>query len=224
MIIIGAGRIGTALYAASMTRSIPCTLVTREENWKAVERPPGDPIVLAVRNAHLPAILERIPEHRRADLVFVQNGAIREWLANQSLGGCTRGILYFGVPSLGAPIQPGGVSPFSGPQAGRMTHWLVSLDLKAKAMDWGRFSAYELEKIAWLCAFGLLGDRYDATVSEIMEQHADVLEALVDEIRQVGRAAMSVDLPLDYLRSVVDYYTIPTWRASVKEWRWRNGW
>jgi hypothetical protein len=182
--------------------------------------------MLTVRNDQLGQVLQKIPDHRKDDLVFIQNGAIRDWLLEHALGGCTRGILYFGVPSIGAAIQPGGVSPFCGPHARKMTHWLTSLDLKAQTMDWARFSASELEKIAWLCAFGLLCDRHDATVAKVLDHHQESLEALVEEIRQVGRAAMSVDLPLDYLmKRLTDYSrTIPQWRASVKEWSWRNGW
>ena len=226
MIIIGAGRVGTALYARSTARDIECTLVSREENWKAVDRPPGDPILLTVRMAQLPQVLERIPAHRKDDLVFIQNGAIRDWLATQSLGGCTRGILFFAVPTIGAPIQSGGLNPFTGPQANKMTHWFASLGLETQSMDWGRFSAYELEKIIWLSAFGLLSQRYELTVGEVLEQHQESLEALVEELRQVGRAAMSVDLPLDYLMKRLSDYTqsIPTWTASVKGWSWRNGW
>jgi ketopantoate reductase len=226
MIIIGAGRVGTALYARSTSRDLPCTLVSREENWRAVEQPPGEPILLTVRMAQLPQVLERIPAHRKDDLVFIQNGAIRDWLSNKSLGGCTRGILFFAVPTIGAPIQSGGLNPFTGPQANRMTHWFSSLDLETQSMDWGRFSAYELEKLIWLSAFGLLSERYDLTVGEVLEQQADSLEALVEELRQVGRAAMAVDLPLDYLMKRLGAYTqsIPTWSASVKEWSWRNGW
>lgn len=226
MIIIGAGRVGTALYARSATRGLPCTLVSREENWKAVEQPPGEPILLSVRMAQLPEVLARIPAHRKDDLVFIQNGAIRDWLANNSLGGSTRGILFFAVPTVGSPLQPGGVNPFTGPQANKMIHWFSSLELETQSMDWGRFSAYELEKVIWLSAFGLLSQRHDLTVGEVLEQQSESLEVLVEELRQVGRAAMSVDIPLDYLMKRLSTYTqsIPTWRASVKEWTWRNGW
>jgi ketopantoate reductase len=226
MIIIGAGRVGTALYATSTSHDVQCTLVSRNENWKAVEQPPGSPILLAVRMAHLPPILERIPAHRKADLVFIQNGAIRDWLSKQTLGFCTRGVLFLAVHHIGAPIQRGGVNPFTGPQASRMTHWFAAMGLEAQSMDWGRFSAYELEKIIWLSAFGLLCENYKMSVGEVLDNQLDVLEELVEEIRQVGRAAMSVDIPLDYLMKRLATYSrsIPNWRAAVKEWSWRNGW
>lgn len=226
MIVIGAGRIGTALHERAAARGVDCTLVTRTEGWDALQSRPGTPILLAVRNDDLDTVVGRIPAHRRHDLVFIQNGMIRGWLQTHSLARCTRGLLYLAVPRVGAPIAPGGVNPFCGAHAVEMVGRFVDLGLEAEAVDWARFSAWELEKLIWLCAFGVLCEHLDLTVGEVCAQHRAELRSLVTELSRVGRAALGVDMPLGWLVDRLCRYSasVASWRASVKAWPWRNGW
>src|SRR5690606_13983845 len=85
--------------------------------WDRLDAPAGAPILLAVRNDDLDAVLARVPAHRHVDLVFVQNGMLRPWLAARGLSAATRGLLFMAVPRRGAAIEPGGESPFHGPHA-----------------------------------------------------------------------------------------------------------
>ncbi len=226
MIVIGAGRVGTALQARSTAIGLSCALVSRDEGWDALEGPQGDPIVLAVRNDDLLDVAARVPRHRRSDLVFVQNGAIREHLRANAMQRATRGLIYFAVSKLGDPISPGGTSWFSGDHGLAMARWFGAMGLQAEAVDWGRFSFYELQKMCWIATFGPLCDRYETTVGDIAANHRPELDALVAELAATGRVALGVDVPLEYLvESLCDYSrTIPDYRASTKEWRWRNGW
>ena len=50
MIVIGGGRVGTALAERSAEVGIDCTLVSRQHGWEALAGPPGDPILVTVRN------------------------------------------------------------------------------------------------------------------------------------------------------------------------------
>ena len=226
VIVIGAGRVGTALQARSTECGCVCTLVDRRSGWEALDGPQGDPIVLTVRNDDLKDVLARVPRKRRTDLVFVQNGAIREMLRSQALQRATRGLLYFAVSRLGEPIQPGGTSWFSGTHSLALARWFGQMGLAAESVDWGRFSFYEFQKLCWIAAFGPLCDRHQVSVGEVVAHHHSELQALVAEFAAVGRVAFGVDVPLDYLvRSLCDYSnTIPDYRASTKEWAWRNGW
>lgn len=226
MIVIGAGRVGTALAGRSQAVGIDVALVHRDHGWAALDGPPGDPVLLAVRNDDLREVVARVPAHRRDDLVFVQNGMIRTFLQEKGLDRATRGLLYFAVARKGDAIVAGGQNPFCGPHSGAMTRWFVQLGLEARALDWAGFSYFELEKAIWLSALGLLCARERLTVGEVVDQHPHDLERLVDELRQVGRAAIGVDVPLPYLLARVVAYSrqIAFFRASVKEWDWRNGW
>ncbi len=223
IVILGAGRIGGALAAAS---PLPCTLVTREHGWEALRGPAGDPLLVCVRNDDLTAVVERVPAARRADLVFVQNGMIDGWLADHGLADSTRGVLFFAVARRGGPIEPGGVSPFTGPHAPALADWLLSLGVPAQAVDRGRFAAVMLEKLIWNAAFGLLCERHGATVGEVLTNHADALAHVSAELNAVGRAALGVQLDDAALLSRLRAFSasIPDNRAGVKEWPWRGGW
>jgi hypothetical protein len=226
MFVIGAGRIGTALHQRAAERGQPCTLVTRDEGWDLLEGGPGAPILVAVRNDDLERVVARVPVHRLVDLVFIQNGMLRPWLRAHGLPIATRGLLYFAVPSRGAPIQPGGVSPFFGQRAPEAVSWLVELGLEAQVVNWPRFCSRELEKLIWNAAFGLLCEHLDTDVGGVCTEHFLELRSLVSELRRVGRAALGIDVPLEFLLHRLCTYssTIPRYRGSVKEWEYRNGW
>ncbi len=226
MIVVGAGRVGTALHARALEHDLPCTLVSRESGLGALEGPQGDPVLLAVRNADLEPLLASVPGHRRSDLVFVQNGQFRQLLRDTGVSMATRGLLYFAVPTRGAPVTPGQVSWFCGPHGLSVARWLGSMGLTSEAVDWARFSFFELEKLSWLVVHGLLCTVHDCTVGAVADAHTEELGALVAELAQVGRVGMGVGVPVDYLAQRIVAYSrsVPTWRATIKEWPWRNGW
>jgi ketopantoate reductase len=226
LIVIGAGRVGGALAERAAVGDEPVVLIDREHGWEALDGPQGDPILVATRNDDIADVVSKVPSGRRADLVFLQNGVLQTYLREAGLGRCTRGLLYFAVPSRGAPIEVGGTSWFSGPHALAVVRWLAGLGVRAEEVDWPRFTFFELEKATWLIVNGLLCERHGATVGEVATQHRSELEAVVAEVQRVGRASLGVDVPPEYLAGKVCAYsaTIPDYRASVKEWGWRNGW
>lgn len=226
MIVVGAGRVGAALAERGADRGAPCTLIDRERNWEALDGDPGVPILLAVRNDDLLDVLSRVPHHRRDDVVFLQNGMIRPFLRDNGLEQCTRGLLYLAVARRGDAIIGGGINWFTGPHGRAVAGWFTRLGLEARDVDWPRFTYYELEKLCWLSILGPLCELHGETVGQVAEHRADEIEALADELRSVGRAALGVDAPLEHLVGRLVGYSlrIPDFRASVKEWPWRNGW
>lgn len=226
MLLVGAGRIGTALRDAAAAAGDPVGVVSRDRGWELLDGPPDDPILLCVRNDDLDAVIARVPARRRADLVFAQNGALRDYLASRGLAGNTRALLYFAVAARGDGLSPGRTSWTTGPHAAATAHFLLRCGLAAEAVDWARFGGYELEKLAWLVVFGALCDRHGETVGEVAERRVPEVLALTDDVRRVGRVVMNVDLPLDWMvHRLCDYSrSIPTFRASSKEPAWRHGW
>ncbi len=223
IVVIGAGRVGGAL--AQREPSV-FALVDRERGWELLEREPGEPILLAVRNDDLPAVLERVPARRRPDLVFAQNGMLRPWLDERGLGDATRGLLFMAVPTRGAAIEPGGESPFWGPHAAAMVEAFRAARLPAALVDASAFAAIELEKLIWNCAFGLCCEAFACDVGVVVEAHHDSLRELVAELLAVGGPELGVELELDALLGRLCAYSrsISSYRGAVKEWRWRNGW
>lgn len=227
VVVIGAGRIGTALAARRDDHGQQrFVLVDRERGWERIEPDAEGPIMLAVRNDDLAAVLDRVPDSRHRDLVFVQNGMLRPWLEDRGLTGATRGLLFLAVPSVGAPIEPGGESPFWGPHAQAMVEAFTAVGLPAKVVDARTFAAIELEKLIWNCAFGLFCQALDCDVGTVVEQHRPRLRLLVAELLAVGGPALGVELELDPLVERLCEYSrsIPRYRGAVKEWPWRNGW
>ncbi|HVI01441.1 MAG TPA: ketopantoate reductase C-terminal domain-containing protein [Enhygromyxa sp.] len=221
--IIGAGRIGTALCERDASRF---SLIDRRRGWERLDVPAGVPILLAVRNDDLDAVLARVPEHRHNDLVFVQNGMLRPWLAAHNLAGATRGLLFIAVPKRGAAIEPGGESPFFGPHAQTLVDAFLGGGLPARRVDAQEFAAVELEKLLWNSCFGLLCDAFDGDVGTVVRERYAELHALVAELLEIGAPALGISLALDALGERLAAYSrsIPSFRASLKEWRWRNGW
>jgi len=226
VVIIGAGRIGGALARRSEERGISASLVTRGSGWQALAGPAGAPIVVATRNDDLDGVLAQVPVRRREDLVLVQNGMLRPWIAAHGLGAVSRGLLFFAVSRAGAPIEVGAPSPFVGPHAGAIVRWLVTIGVSAIEVGPAEFAAVELEKLIWNAAFGLLCEVYSATVGEVITAHEAELRALVAEMAAVGAAALAVRLAIDPLVERLCAYSrsIAGYRGAVKEWRWRNGW
>lgn len=226
MVIVGAGRIGTALTQRAREVGVGAALIGRGDDRAPLEGPAGVPILLAVRNDDLRPLLPTIPGHRRPDLVFLQNGAIRDLLAEHGLAEATRGILYVMVAKRGDPPLPGDTSWFCGVHGAAVAAWFRALGLPAEDVDRGRFAELELEKILWLAIFGLLCQATGQTVGEVADTRADEVRALVDELLPVGRAAWGVDPDRERLTERLLAYSraIASYPASVKEWPWRNGW
>ena len=124
MIIIGGGRVGQALETRAAMRGVPCVVIRRYTGWDALHADDCGPILVATRNDDLDAVVARVPEQRHGDLVFLQNGMLRSWLADHGLADATRGLLFFAVAQRGDDLNPGGDSPFAGPRASAVVRWL----------------------------------------------------------------------------------------------------
>jgi hypothetical protein len=227
MVVVGAGRVGTALAAAALENGETCVLIRRGADLSVLQDPPGSPILVAVGADDLDGLVPLIPDWRRGDLVFVQNGVIGPWLADQRLGDCTRAILFFAATGGGALPQPGPFpSVVSGPQALTVVRWLVRCGVPAHAVEWPSLVAAEVEKLLWIVAFGALCQRYQCDLGTACSEHAEELAALVRELQRLLRATHNVDIEHAWLLDRLVRYSrsIPTWTPRIKEWGWRNGW
>lgn len=223
MIVIGQGRVGAALLALDPQGIVP---VDRSRGWEALTGSAGAPVLVATRNDALAGVVQKVPAHRQADLVFVQNGMLRPWLVDQGLSGATRGILFFAVQAKGDAPTPGGVSPFYGPQAGAVVAWMQSHGLPAREVSAEDFARVELEKLAWNCIFGVMGQATGLGVGTIVQERASAFESLSAELLGLGARALQVEIDIRATTASMAEYaqSISAYQASVKEWPWRNGW
>ena len=98
--IIGAGRIGEFLATAGH-----CVSLGRDDNIDPAKE--GQPILIATRNDALAGIVEKCPENRRKDLVFLQNGYLDNFLKEKGLLDNTQVLLYLSVTAKGAQAVDG---------------------------------------------------------------------------------------------------------------------
>jgi hypothetical protein len=221
--ILGAGRVGLALQRRAEAAGAAGALWTRSEApaWTM----DGDaPILVCTRNDDVAAVVARVPVRRRRDLVFVQNGMIRPALQRLGLGDATRGLLFLAVPARGDDVTPGGVSPLCGPRGAEVAAWLQRIGVPAEAVDDAALRALELEKLLWIVVMGAVCDARGVTVGEAAG--SEEVAALTAELAPLAQAALGTLEPVEAVVARLDRYSrsIPAWRASVREWDWRNGW
>ena len=158
--------------------------------------------------------------------MFVQNGMLDTFLDEHGCGTNTRGLLYFAVPTLGADVQPGGASIFTGLHSDAIVDWFQRLGLEARAVSRGDFSNQMASKLIWNCTFGLLCDVHDESVDSVVAKHRDDVALLVSDFVQISNGAIGTTLGATNTTEQLCIYSnsIPGYRATLKQWRWRNGW
>lgn len=223
--VIGAGgRIGGLLTGMDQGRWAPAGL--RRGAVQAALGAPGPraPIVVCTRNDDLDAVLAEIHPSRWPDLVFVQNGLFQPALAARGLSACTQGVLYVAVTRPGGPPVPGGPSVLHGPWAGEIAEMMAAHGVEAEAVDAAGLQREIAVKLAWICVFGLVGEREQSSVGAALDGHGPELRALTEELHPVLVAGLGLDLSAAALWGRVEGYAarVRHFPARLKERRWRN--
>lgn len=145
--IIGAGRIGDFLATAG-----ECVVLGRSDAIDP-ERT-GQPILIATRNDSLESIVENCPEHRRPDLVFLQNGYLDNFLREKNLLDNTQVLLYLSVTAKGAApidgvtaVNPEGLTTATGRHAQAFADRLAALNMKCKVVTPEEYRSAMFEKL-----------------------------------------------------------------------------
>mmetsp|Transcript_26715 Transcript_26715/g.87614 ORF Transcript_26715/g.87614 Transcript_26715/m.87614 type:complete len:295 (+) Transcript_26715:6-890(+) len=226
-VIVGGGRVGEAL--AKMNPAGTDVFMRRGESFPS-DAPAEGPIYVCTRNDALEAVIEATPADRRGDLVFLQNGYLDSFLAEQGLADATQVLVYFAVAKLGdAPtdgvtdLNPEGLTAACGKYAEAMAERLHSNGLSCHVLEEKAFKASMLEKLIWISSFMLVGATHEGvSVGEVESEHTEELTALVNELAGAASelgVTLGPQLPerlRAYGRSVAHFPT------AVKEFQWRN--
>lgn len=144
--IIGGGRIGALLEEAGC-----CRVLKRDDSISAEE---SGPIIICTRNDALDGIVDDCPEHRREDLVFVQNGYLDDFLESKGLLDNTQVLLYLSKASMEAPAvdgvtstNPEGLTAATGKHAEAFADRLAALKLKCKVITSDEYRPAMFEKL-----------------------------------------------------------------------------
>lgn len=221
--IVGNGRIGGALAEAGN-----CVVLGRGD---PIDANGNGPILLATRNDALETIIDRCPEHRRKDLVFLQNGYLDDFLKTRGLSQNTQVLLYLSVPAKGVPptdgvtsFNPEGLTAATGEWAQAFCDRLAVMNLKCKVVGPQDYKPAMFEKLMWISTYMLVGAANGCpTVGNAGTDHADVVESIVEELVAAVASREGIGFPdgtLERLRSYTD--VVADFPCGVKEFEWRN--
>ncbi|KAH8076560.1 hypothetical protein JL721_571 [Aureococcus anophagefferens] len=191
-VIVGSGRIG------SMLKSDGDAVMTSSSGWPA-DAPDSGPIYVCTRNDALASVVAAVPEDRRADLCFLQNGMLGPFLEGQGLGDATQVLVYLAVAKLGETPTDGVTD--ANPEG-----------LTAAAGKWADAFASRLAL-------------KELTVGDVERKHAAEFDALAAELLDAGAEALGVAVPAGAPERLKAYArTVAHFPTAVKEFEWRNGW
>jgi hypothetical protein len=144
--IIGAGRIGGLLAEPGQ-----CVVLGREDSIDAQGK---GPILITTRNDALEGIVEKCPENRRKDLVFMQNGYLDKFLESKGLLDNTQVLLYLAVTAKGVDpidgvttVNPEGLTAATGEHAQAFADRLAPMDLKCRVVSAREYRPAMFEKV-----------------------------------------------------------------------------
>ena len=218
MNVIGSGRIGS--YLAKVFNAKVYTRA--EDDYLSLAE---GPIFITTRNDSLAALINKLPEHRRQDLVFVQNGMYQDLLKSAGGEQATLMLIFFAIQKKGDTPIDGKGTVVTGRHAALVCEHLTSAGIDVKAIKKQDFQKVMFEKLLWNSVFGLFCRIYNSSVGELVRNHYAEMESLTNELIEICESYSNVELPDNIFESMCHYsMKVSSYRGDVKEWEWRNGW
>jgi hypothetical protein len=222
--IVGAGRIGSLLAQAGQ-----CTVLGRND---CIDPNGKGPILIATRNDVLASIVDKCPENRKKDLVFLQNGYLDNFLASKGLLDNTQALLFFSVTAKGVEpvdgittVNPEGLTAATGIHAKALAERLTALNLKCNVVSAQQFRPALFEKLIWICTMMLVGTTKECkTVGQADSEYAALVEQVITElVAAVTKAEEGIAFPDGTVARLRAYTNVVTdFPCGVKEFEWRN--
>jgi hypothetical protein len=223
--IVGAGRIGSLLAQAG-----ECTVLGRNDS---IDPNGHGPILIATRNDVLESIVDKCPENRKKDLVFMQNGYLDNFLSTKGLLDNTQALLFFSVTAKGVEpvdgittVNPEGLTAATGIHANELAKRLAALNLKCNVVSAQHYRPAMFEKLIWICTMMLVGTAKQCkTVGQADAEHTALVEQVIAELvaavtkAEKGTIAFQ-DGTVARLRAYTD--VVADFPCGVKEFEWRN--
>jgi len=189
--IVGSGRIGSLLAEGGN-----CVVLGRQDTIN----PDGTgPILIATRNDALAGIVDKCPENRKKDLVFLQNGYLDDFLREKDLLDNTQALLYLSVTAKGVPavdgvttVNPEGLTAATGIHAQALADRLAALNLKCKVISSEEYRPAMFEKLMYVtvtavcCRF--LHFLFDTHTVLSLHPHFILLDSWISTYMLVGTA------------------------------------
>eukprot|EP00526_Cylindrotheca_closterium_P014917 CAMPEP_0113625336 /NCGR_PEP_ID=MMETSP0017_2-20120614/13087_1 /TAXON_ID=2856 /ORGANISM="Cylindrotheca closterium" /LENGTH=275 /DNA_ID=CAMNT_0000535447 /DNA_START=169 /DNA_END=996 /DNA_ORIENTATION=- /assembly_acc=CAM_ASM_000147 len=221
--IVGNGRIGSTLAKAGN-----CLVLGRNDN---IDENGKGPILIATRNDALDGIIEKCPDSRKSDLVFLQNGYLNAYLDKKGLLDNSQVLLYLSVTAMGAEAvdgvtayNPEGLTAATGIHAEAFARRLSNLGLRCNVIDAESFKPAMFEKLSWISVFMLVGAAKGCkSVGQAGLEHSGLVEELINELTAAVEKKEAIKFPegtVPRLNAYTD--VVANFPAAVKEFAWRN--
>lgn len=143
-IIFGSGRIGSHLFESNGKVDF---LLTKHDPFPTLIEAESVPIYVCTRNDDLNNVVEKVPFHRRNDLVFLQNGVLSTFLKANGLQDASQALIYYGiakkndVPIDGkTELNPEGLTSVTGKWAEDFSERMKQAGLSCKILEREKFS------------------------------------------------------------------------------------
>lgn len=221
--VIGGGRIGSLLAQGGET-----VLLGREDS---IDADGSGPIFIATRNDSLEGIVEKCPESRRKDLVFLQNGYLDDFLSSKGLLDNTQALLYLSVTAKGVDpvdgittVNPEGLTAATGEHAQALADQLSALNLKCNVVSAEEYRPAMFEKLIWISTYMLVGTAKEcASVGQAGRDHGDLVEQIVNELAAAVSKKEGITFSEGTMARLAAYTDVVTdFPCGVKEFEWRN--
>lgn len=223
MTIVGSGRIGGCLAEGGET-----VVVGREDS---IDADGSGPILLTTRNDALDGIVEKCPENRRKDLVFMQNGYLDDFLQSKGLMDNTQVLLFLSVTAKGVEpidgvtkVNPEGLTAATGEHAQAFADRLAALDLKCNVISPEEYRPAMFEKLIWISTYMLVGTAKEcSSVGQAGSDHKELVGKVISELLAAVSAKEGIAFSDGVIERLASYTDVVTdFPCAVKEFEWRN--
>ena len=186
VVIVGIGEMGGVFARGFLRIGHPVYPVTRQTRADLLARELPDPelVLLAVAEADFASMMDNMPEAWRERLVLLQNELLpKDW---QSRGLEPTVISVWFEKKKGQDARVLIPSPVYGPKAQLISESLGAVDIPTRVLDGPDELLFELvRKNVYILTTNIAGLRTGGTVGELRVKHADLMNAVAEDVLDI---------------------------------------
>ncbi|MFT5991967.1 MAG: hypothetical protein ACJA1R_003054 [Flavobacteriales bacterium] len=182
LVLWGVGQLGRLYAGGALRAGYSVTPITRSTDPlpALLAHPEGTPILCAVGEDAIDAVVEQVPIERRDDLIFVQNELFSSQLEDWKASAATLAVVWtLCKPKL--PLIVSRATAVGGRHAGAVAQWHACLDLPCQIVEPSKLGVEAAAKYAFVVAINALGVREARPVGQWLAAEPELAEAVVNE-------------------------------------------
>lgn len=202
VIVVGLGELGSWFAHGLLRAGHPVIPVTRSMSFSQEQRgrAPGTPLLVAVPEAQLPAVLAQVEPDRRGDVMLVQNATFRGDALLQGWPDVTWAMVWT-LRKKGMPQLVGQPTVLWGPHAETLRDAQQQVGMPTlvagSSLELDQWLATKFAFILTISAMSLAGA---TTLGDAMDRHSDAVEAWIMEGLALASVRLDDLLPVEPAR------------------------